>query len=337
MILPLKTGTMNLGSNSCNKENKTMPQERNQRKKQSYLLMVVGFLVALVMPMQTVRAADEASSVAFFCVPQSAEKKLSAGGIFTLDGGEKVSFSCGAKTTDAKAGFSAMLVGKQVDPQGALAGSGSSLTQESSNTTLEFPAVFQPGLYTYTFSLIDTKTKQPLAEDIVLTGKVEGGKEQPRILSVTLDKERYEWGMPAALTALLEVSNGDTPQSKGLTLAVSLQDKEGKMCRMLIDDQPIEVVQDTYQFTLPEAGACANTLEVVLKTKQGDKGMILDKKLVAFGVPEMKTFDGEGFTLPNGGFLAALPQSLLIGLVVTGGLFLVLIGYFLMKKKRRTY
>ena len=318
------------------KKNTTMLQVRTQRKRQllppTLMSLLVAFVFASVMTVETALGADAAPTMASFsCAPLSPEKKLTAGGVFALEVGDSPSFSCSVQSQNAEQKFAAVLVGKQTDAKGVMSASSSDLavTSEQSGTTLIFPPVFQPGLYQYTFSLIDTVTKQPLSQDVTLTGKLKG-TEQSHILSVAFDKEHYEWGAGASVVVTLGVPDGQTFDPKEFLLGGALQGKDGKFCQSVFEKQPVLQAENTYQFTLPEKGECVNALDVSLMTQNGT---VVDQKTLAFGVPEMKTAD----TMANTGMSLAkgMSSAMVIGLILTGILVLVLVGYFLMKKNQK--
>lgn len=275
------------------------------------------------------RGAEDASKLAaqitcWQVVPEGVEQNGSA----VLSSGAQTTFSCLVGRTVEGEPLSVLLLGKQtygtVPP--AASANTLTLTNETSVATLVFPAVYEVGKYTYTFSLINTATQEVVAREFSLEGTLKGS-EHATIEAMSIKEKRALWGTPITLNLALDIPEGQTLESDPLVVHIAMQDKEGKECAVLVDNQVVTQVGGTDTLTLPQEGTCINMLSVTLKDKDN---AVLDQESLAVGMAE-KTKD----VIPQGdSLLTRVPPLLMTGMVVTGVLVLSLLGYFLIRRHR---
>lgn len=280
--------------------------------------------------------AAEDMMVSLSCVPKdAADQKTEKSNAPTLVSGQPTVFSCTAKNVNMDKSVTLLVLGKETKDKMMPVTSSADLSLPvgaSGEVTMQFPAIFQPGSYEYVFSVYDTETKALVSKEVVLSGVLKGA-EQPAILSVIPDKDRYEWGAPFLFSLSLAMPKGEEFVPETLSVTATLQDMHGQSCLTLIDHQTLVKAEDLYQTIFPETAPCTNVLEVTLTDKDGT---LLDKKLLAIGLPEAKMAKNKtSATFAPSTLVSLFPRSLMIGLSVTGVLVLALIGYFLVKKNQK--
>lgn len=253
---------------------------------------------------------------------------------FILTSGQKPTFLCSVVNADKTKTFSGMIVGKETNGETTLAVASTSVVLPASGSaeaTLQFPAVFQNGTYRYAFTLFDAETKQSLAKEVTLIGVIKGTK-RPQILSVVPDKTNYAWGAPLTLTVALDLPKGDTLVSDTLLFDVAMQDRSGKGCAVLAENQTVTQVTETLLLRFPQEGNCVNAITLVLKSQDGN---VIDQKVIAVGLPEMKApaVAAPVIDTDSRAFFQ-MPRTLVVGVILTTMLFCALGGYFLVLKKR---
>lgn len=292
------------------------------------LLFSFGLSVETV---QGVEEAERVSSAYLSCITDAPVTNGKDGASFALVMGKTTTFVCTAKQAKTGASIKALLLGKQAYGTEAPAASAStlSLTDTAVTTTLTFPAVYQPGKYTYTFSLINTATQEVLVPETTLTGILKG-TEQAKIATMSIREKNPLWGSPVTLNLALSLPEGQTLETDPIMLRVVMQDKTGKECAVLVENQAVTQVGGTNTLTLPQEGSCANVLSVTLQTKDG---AALDQKTLAVAIAEKSAVQVPELSRSDA-LLARIPWLLLVGFVVTGVLVLALFGYFLIRKHR---
>ncbi|MFZ3032122.1 MAG: hypothetical protein WA082_03735 [Candidatus Moraniibacteriota bacterium] len=278
-------------------------------------------------------AGEEASESSGFlsCTPKAEVVDGKGGPSFALSSGEATTFNCLAKQMTKGEAVTVMLLGKQAYGTEAPAASASTLflADTAVATTLTFPAAYQPGKYTYTFSLIDTVTQKVIASEIPMTGTLKG-TEQAKIGTMSIKEKNPLWGSAVTLNLALSLPEGQTLETDPIMLRIIMQDKQGKECVVLVENQAVTQVGGTNTLTLPQEGSCANMLSVTLSTADGK---MLDQKTLAVGIAEKSTVNVSELSRSDA-LLARIPWILLVGFVVTSVLVLALFGYFLIRKHR---
>jgi hypothetical protein len=253
----------------------------------------------------------------------------------TLVSNQPFSLVCSLENTSAEE-FSAMLFTSQLSPGGQRSGSlstprvaGNTVTQ----VTLPFQPVFQNGTYTYTFTLTDSETSKPLANEVTLTGTLGSADgKQVRIMTATVDKGAYQWGEVFTLALSLDVPEGKS--AADVTATVVMQDMDGQVCSTLLEKRILTKAEDTLKLTFPKvAGTCVNAIGLILQSKDGT---IVDKRTIAVGLTLEET---AGMTPATGQDMAVQESgsglsTLMIGVLVFVVVFLVvLVGYAMMRRK----
>lgn len=252
---------------------------------------------------------------------------------FEIIPGTPIALNCFVQNSTEQE-FTTLLLVKQTGPGGVSASSSDmKITEKSSSqATLTFNPVFQTGSYLFSFSLIDTATKQPIGTDFIMVGTIEGG-EQPHILRVFTDKTSYNWADPIKLS--LFMSYPEYVDNIPLRTEVIMLDESNNLCVNLTPEDILLKNQRTIDIdlVLPNKDAeCANTLTLTNKLIDGT---IIEKKSVAINLPDRNPVQNELHTTSILPFSSLeLPRFLTVGLVLTGIVILVLIIYFLFKKKK---
>lgn len=262
---------------------------------------------------------------------------LGESGVVPVVSADETPFECEITNKEKEQGASLLLSGKQIDSNGAADATAIAIdlgTGGSQKATLTFPRVYRSGQYQYVFSLFDTVTKQSVAKDFVLTGELEGDAAmQVSIDQVSLDKEQYEWTDSFVLNVTLNNLEKQDLSSEPLSLHVALQDKTGAPCAVLSDSQRIMNSEEKLKLKFPGEGTCVNGMVVALRDA---KGMVLDQKILAVGLPETKPVH-EGSALQKTGMLNGVPLLVQVGLIMTFCLLLILGGYFFLRKQKRRF
>ena len=248
--------------------------------------------------------------------------------------GEATTFECDVTSSDKARNISLLLVGKQIDVRGgtdAVAASVEFGVDTFKKTALTFPAVHLPGEYQYVFALFDTQTKLPVGKELVLDGAMEGNlQSQIMIDRVSLEREHYDWADPFTLTVAVNIPEGVDVKTTQPRVHVTMNNMNGEECAVLTEDQDVTQAENVYQLRFPKEGKCVNAVRVSLSDKEGS---VLDQKVVAVGLPEVKIATPSGMT--NGaGFFSATSRILLVALGLTGILCLALVGYFVIRKRK---
>lgn len=312
-----------------NKNNISM----NKNQLLAYRLFFGGLFCVLSGAIGSLAYGAEQLPATLTCTPDLPSDTLRAEQ-FTFAAGRTLAINCTARST-AAGDVSALLLGKQTDTQNKLSASGADMILTSdtpAQATLSFPAAFQRGNYRYSITLLDTKTHQPIAEEVTLVGVIEGD-EQARILSLALEKEQYEWQAPATLSLSVTLPENKSLETSPLSLGISMNDALGATCQTLVADTPVKQVTDAYAFQFPGPGVCANTLQIVLKNQAGT---VIDERVLAVGLPDVAvptpSSNQSESTQPS--MSSALSRPLIIGLVLTGIVFLA-IGALALARKRK--
>lgn len=277
--------------------------------------------------------AQEDPSVVLDCGSDAA----TYGKDFDMVSGKPVAIQCTVKNTGSS-DIKGMLLGKETTPQGIAATSTdvSLASGKATDTSLAFQPVFQNGTYQFTVSLLDMKNGgKALSREVTFAGHL-GGKDAPkqaRLLSAMLDKDTYDWGGSASLKLALDI-----PDGQKVAITVAMQKQDGSTCATLIDKQKLSQSEATLKFTFPKADQCINTLVLTL---QDQGGSVVDKKALAVGLPGGSVNNDTGVAPVSGGDMAASSsgamtssRAVMTGVVLTVIIFIVLIGYFLVKRKR---
>jgi hypothetical protein len=293
----------------------------------------VGAVFLLGASAQGVFAEDMiAQPILFACLPD-APVQITKNNNFALAFGSDTVFGCALKNTKNDAAYEAVLIGKQMDESGVVAISSNMVTLPADGTTqiaLQFPAVFRPGMYQYTFSLTEKTTAEPLAREAILTG-VLTGSAQASIVSATVNQTEYHWAGPFALTVKVAHPPEQSLDQVPLFLTLSMQNKQGHECALLEKDIPVQQIEDTYQLHFPQGADCTNAVVVSLRTKDGS---VKDQTILAVPLPE------GGATLLQRGLadVIRVPKILMAAVFLTIVGCFVLASYFVVRKwRRRTF
>jgi|GEM_PF-7070770 len=290
------------------------------------LTLIAVFTFALFSPLTTVQAEMNAST-SLFCYP-SEDKTFGASGSFALTAGQAPSFTCDIVNASDRE-VTTMLLGKGAGASTSFA-TGTNVTLVSNanaTTTLSFEPLYQPGEYSFRFSLIDTATKELTTKEMVLMGTL-GGEQKPSLGTFSVDKEAYAWQDPFMLTATSTVPAGYDLEKEKVTLRVALLDPLGNECHVFTEGVTVSSSEIKQNFTFPAQGSCANSLAMTLKDKDGT---VLDKKMVAVSLPHL--VDPE--TKQGSGIFSSLtwsPVTFLFGTIV---LIVVLALVFVARKRGR--
>lgn len=133
------------------------------------------------------------------------------------------------------------------------------ISEDTQYGELIFPPVFQSGEYQYTFSLVDTESRQPIAREVTVVEKIRD-KERPRLEVVTLDKVSYKWMDEFTFAYVLDMPDGYLAEKNDLTLQVALADNQGRQCVLIDSDLQPRYASGSFTLRFPEAGQCTNTL-----------------------------------------------------------------------------
>lgn len=278
----------------------------------------------------TTRAA-ETSPVILTCTPNLPSNNIE-GGQFTFAAGKTLTIDCTAQSA-ASSDLSAMLLGKQTDAQKKSDASSTDMTltpDTPAKATLQFPAVFQNGNYNYSFTLLDIKTHQPIAKEVLLTGVI-AGDEQARITAVALNQEEYEWQAPATLDLSVTLPENKTLETSPLSLEISMSDTNGKICHTLVKNTAIKQPVASYTFKFPESGTCANTLKIVLKNQDDT---VVDERMLAVGLPESTVQTASSAEQIVAAAASPMSRPVIIGLVLVV-VALLTIGAISFARKQR--
>lgn len=257
----------------------------------------------------------------------------------TLDGrselkkGVAVTFVCSV-TSETNRTYTTMLLAKQSLNNVVTAASSAHLSlgvKATTQTKIEFPAIYQPGSYTYTFSLMDIESKSAIAEEIQLMLPL-AGSTQATLGEVVPDKIVYQWGESVNLTVSLETSGDEAVDMGKLSLSAALQSALGDNCLMLVENRPVGKSNDTYTLNLPRESSCTNGLAVTLRDESGSA---LDRKVVALGLPaatvDVSQSSEKGTQHTDQGQGGFSLNFLWISAV--GGVLILLIGYLVLRRR----
>lgn len=299
-------------------------------KKTFFSLALGVFFLTGSFVMIPVVAAETTFPATLSCLSETGTKGTS----FSLMAGERAVFTCTAQTKGTGKAYGALLLGSQALGTETLVTSSSDLAlTDTATTTLTFPPTFQSGTYRYTFSLIDTATKLPLARELVLSGILKG-TGQPPIQAVTLKQKTALWGEPFTLNLTLQFPEGTNLKMEAYTLHVALQGAQGGECAVLTESAPVTSETLTLDLFLPQKAECANAVTVMLRDKTG---FIVDQRALTVELPEKVA---EQFNMqPLGAsetFFGTPSIAIKVGLTLTSIFLLALIGYFLIKRNRRS-
>lgn len=254
------------------------------------------------------------------CLPDGAQSPVS-NNAFQITRGQEIIFECTIIQSKDGKPFSATLMAKQNGGGQAAVISSTDITAPDTlplKTTLRFPALFQKSDYLYSFSLINTETKQPMAREVTLLGALKD-TAQSRISAASTDKSEYAWGDTITLKLTL-VEGPTTP----LYFDLSMPTAEGAVCAKLYENQPITKNEAAVSVVIPKDAGCANTLDIALKSE--DK-TVLDKKSLALNIATVEAPNESGSTVER-------PSWAIIGVALAFGVALLsLIGYLSFRKK----
>lgn len=253
----------------------------------------------------------------------------------TLVSGQPSKVQCTATKITPDKSYELFLLGNRSFAQGTTSEASSTSFSLAANAAasgfLEFPAVFQPGEYQYTFTLYDTVSKQPIADVATLRGVLKG-KERATLGSVSVDQERYEWEAPLKLSLGVKLFQDTTLEASPLTVRVVLQNNQGEECAVLVENQPLSEFNESISMKLPKKGKCTNELTVSLKDKEGT---VLDQKNVAIGLPVSEaSMDDRGNMVGAVAWGGSLSIWVKLGLGVVVFLVIVLIGIRIMSRRQ---
>lgn len=290
----------------------------------STLLLASGIILTAFLNTPLTMAESLPLTDTIRCVPDAAHGSVSKN-TFPIARGKEIVFECTVLQSKTDGTFSATLIATQNGGgQAAVISSADIVTKDAlpAKASLRFPAVFQKSDYLYSFSLIDTATKQPLAREITLLGTLKD-TVPARISKVVTDRPEYTWGDTVSLTLTLDRPEQSTTP---LTLDLSMPTAEGTVCAKLSENQSITGNEMTLSTVIPKQNdGCANTLDIVLKAE--DK-TVLDQKTLALSIATPEAINETNVAAPR-----SLSTSL-IGLAVASGVILLsLVGFLFFKKK----
>ncbi len=314
-----------------------MRQSNNNPRAHIQRLLFLAFLWCYLPP---AASAAETAPITVFCLPNALVKEMDSLPTFPIEQGKPIRFTCSVRNMDQQQTFSAMLLGTETSSQNAPVVSSTTISipkNTSTETTLEFPMIFQNGTYQFSFTLFDTATKKSLATTTPTVGLM-GGTKHARIISATTDKERYTWESPFTLTLTTENPSGLSYESSEVLAQVILLNNRGDSCGApLVDSRPIKESQTVFSLQFPQEGSCSNSIAILLSNK---RGVLLDKKIIAVGLDVAKNTPKENPAAKNknitASIVASIPRPILIGGILTGALLIALTGYFVIRRKRHS-
>ena len=295
--------------------------------------MLVGFLALPGVPVSFALADGTNDQLLFSCVPQTGVPRQSQGGMLELARNKPTSFDCEITNRGAERPYSVLLTGKQINTHDETTASVVQLDVlpgSSVQTVMTFPGVFQADAYQYRFSLTDTESKRTVDDKNFFVGQLVG-ESTARIASVETDKDSYQWSDPLTLTVTLDVPKGTDLSRETLSLRVSMRDRAGKECAVLVDGKTLTTGKEVYRLQFPKSSRCTNAL--TLRLTDGDD--IVDERTVAVNLPQdtTPTTDAEGVSAIQRLFDGVTTTALVAS--ISGVLFvLLLVGFVLIRRKR---
>ena len=307
-----------------------------QRTIQSKLTFFTAFLMlGLTILGSEAQAAENEYTVSLFCAPQ--ENTVDSSGRFTQVSGTIVTIVCEITDSMKDRAVSAILLGKQTYEGASLSTLGNDVVltgNMNAETTLPFPAVFQSGEYQYTFSLIDKETQKVITQEAYLVGTIKGDTPRVKIASAIVSEGQHQWQGPFDLTTTFDIPEGYDFQANPLSLHVGMQDTNGDECAVLLQKHFIRTDSQKLGLVFPEEGNCVNGMIVSLHDKTS---AVVDQKILAVGLPNTQPATDESSPTQEMEILKGIPLAIQVGLAITVILIVTLIGYFLLRRQKRTF
>ncbi len=232
-------------------------------------------------------AAQSSFPATLSCIPEAPSRMSPSGNSFSMVAGARTMFTCTAKTVASGKTYTALLLSSQTLDTETTLDSDLTLT-DTATTTPVFPPIFQSGTYRHTFSLIDTATQQPLAEELVLLGTLKG-IEQPPIKTVSIEQETPLWEAPFILSMSLEFPEGTDFEKEVYFLHAALQGIRDKECAVLVENTPIVGKEMKLDLAIPQKEECTNVVNVTLRDMTG---FVVDERTVTVKFPEKSLEQG---------------------------------------------
>ena len=292
----------------------------------SILLLAGGIAFTALLNTPLVKAESLPLTDTVRCIPDATHGTVSKN-TFSISRGKEIIFECTIIRSENGGPLSATLMAKQNGGgQSTVISLADIVTTDSLpvKASLRFPAVFQQSDYLYSFSLINTETKQPLSREVTLLGTLKDSV-QSRITKVSTDKSDYTWGDTVTLKLSLDTVEGS---ASPLSLDLSMPTADGAVCAKLLENQSITGDEMTLTTVIPKKDdGCTNTLNIALKAEDGKT--VLDQKTLALNITTPETTNEQSHIASRGSFAS------LIGLVVAFGVVILsLVGFLFLKKKR---